>query len=158
MTGTMGGGGFPPMRGGARRATSRAQEYLREPQRLVKLLEDASRASLRPPQSPLDDTIEQIKALTRLGLAYSRGEYREIPREKLLLAVGAILYFVSPIDVIPDALGLLGLSDDALVLTFLLRRVRQEIDRFLVWEAEHANLPSAEIIDVTRTDGPGPPA
>ena len=155
MAGTTDGDDLPPMRGRARRASSRAQEYVREPQKLVKLLEDASQASLRPSQGPLDDTIEQVKALTRLALAWSRGEYREIPREKLLLVVGAILYFVSPIDIIPDALGILGLSDDALVLTFLLRRVRQEIDRFLAWEAEHKNLPAAEVIAVTR-DGSGP--
>lgn len=126
-----------------RRTTARAQEYLREPQKLVRLLEDAARKS-----DADDGPGEEVKALVRLVFAYTRGEYRQIPRDKLVGAVAAIVYFVSPIDIIPDFLGFIGLSDDALVLAFVTRMAREEIDRFLTWELEHANPPAAEVIDV----------
>ncbi|MDO8649137.1 MAG: DUF1232 domain-containing protein [Candidatus Peregrinibacteria bacterium] len=63
-------------------------------------------------------------------------------RAKLLLAAG-VLYGLSPIDVIPDLLPLLGFTDDATVLIFAIlyflrktRTVRAEIAK-----KEHPNIP-----------------
>jgi uncharacterized membrane protein YkvA (DUF1232 family) len=137
-----------------RRVSSRAQEYARDPQRLVRLVDDAAKASKTPRAGRVGEALEGIKALTRLVLAYARGEYRDIPRDKLLLAVGALIYFLSPLDLIPEFLGPLGFSDDAVVLALLMRLMREEVDNFLAWEADRASLPSAEVIDVTTNGRP----
>lgn len=131
------------------RLTSRAQEYVRDPQRLLRLVDDAAQASKSPRSGRMGEALEDLKSVIRMLLAYTRGEYRDIPRDKLLLAVGAIAYFISPIDIIPDFLGPLGLTDDAVVLTFLFRAMREEVDTFLAWEADHRNPPAVEVIDVT---------
>lgn len=137
------------------RLTSRAQEYVRDPQRLVRLIDDAAQASRHPRSGRLGEALEDLKSVLRLAMAYARGEYRDIPREKLLLAVGAVVYFLSPLDVLPEFLGPLGLTDDALVLTFLFRLIREEVDSFLAWEADNLNRPAAEVIDVTTNGRPG---
>jgi uncharacterized membrane protein YkvA (DUF1232 family) len=135
------------------RVTSRAQEYVRDPQRLVRLVEDAARASEERPVGRVGELVEDMKALLRMTMAYARGQYRDIPRDKLLLAVGAIAYFLSPFDVIPEFLGPLGFSDDALVLGLLLRLMREEVGRFLDWESQHADPPAAEVIDISSNGG-----
>lgn len=136
------------------RITSRAQEYVRDPQRLLKLVDDAAQASKSPRSGRLGEVLEDLKSVLRMLLAYARGEYRDIPREKLLLAIGAIAYFLSPLDLIPDFLGPLGFSDDAVVLAFVFRVLREEVDSFLAWEADRLSPPAAEVIDVTANGNP----
>ena len=66
--------------------------------------------------------------------AYAQGEYREIPWKSLLMIVAAILYFINPIDVIPDLLPLVGLTDDFAVLFLVYKSIGADIDKFLAWE------------------------
>ena len=49
--------------------------------------------------------------------------------------LGAAGYIVSPIDLIPEAVApVLGLADDALVLSWLATRLVEETEAFLAWE------------------------
>ena len=52
----------------------------------------------------------------------------------IVVAVGAVLYVVSPIDVIPDFLLGVGFVNDASVLAFAVRKIHKEIEEFLEWE------------------------
>jgi len=57
-------------------------------------------------------------------------------REKinLLVIVAAMIYFVSPFDVIPDSVPILGHIDDAMVVRLALESVRGDLDTFMAWE------------------------
>jgi uncharacterized membrane protein YkvA (DUF1232 family) len=59
-------------------------------------------------------------------------------RGNIVLIVAAILYFVTPIDLIPDAVPGAGLMDDATVLAFVLAKLELELDRFSTWEKDQA--------------------
>ncbi len=50
--------------------------------------------------------------------------------------VGGLIYLVSPLDLIPDVLPLLGFVDDAAVLFWIVRQVRRDLDDFRAWERE----------------------
>ena len=52
----------------------------------------------------------------------------------LVVIVAAIIYVVSPLDVIPDAIPAIGFLDDATILTLALQRTRQDLDDFMTWE------------------------
>ena len=73
---------------------------------------------------------EDLMTLVELLKAYATGEYRDVPRKSLLLVAAGILYFVTPIDVIPDFLLGFGYLDDLTVLTYVIGIVRDEIERF----------------------------
>ena len=77
--------------------------------------------------------LDELKALLRLIRAYAKGEHRDVSKESMVIIVGAILYVVSPIDLIPDVLPI-GLLDDAAVLGFALNMVREEVEAFRAWE------------------------
>ena len=68
-------------------------------------------------------------------MAYARGLYRQIPMDKLILVVGGLIYVVSPVDVIPDAIPAVGFLDDATVIAWVIKMVRDELDAFREWEA-----------------------
>ena len=59
------------------------------------------------------------------------------PRTPLLakaLAVALVGYALSPIDLIPDFIPLMGLTDDFGVLVWVYNSISTEIDKFLAWE------------------------
>jgi uncharacterized membrane protein YkvA (DUF1232 family) len=66
--------------------------------------------------------------------AYAQGQYRNVPWKTMLLIVGAILYFIDPIDFIPDFIPVTGLTDDLGILLWVVSHVSDEIDKFILWE------------------------
>jgi uncharacterized membrane protein YkvA (DUF1232 family) len=80
----------------------------------------------------------QLKLLQALCLAWWRGEYRAIDSQALLAVVAALLYFVTPLDAIPDWLFGIGLVDDLAVLAWVLRTWQVELAAFQDWRAAQA--------------------
>ena len=52
---------------------------------------------------------------------------RQTPLYVKVVLVGAMIYFVVPDDVIPDSLSLIGLADDAAVLTLAFKAVSSHV-------------------------------
>jgi len=74
-----------------------------------------------------------LKLLQELLVAWVRGDYRGISSQALVSVVAALLYFLSPVDLIPDWLPGVGLLDDLAVLAWVVRRWQSELDAFKVW-------------------------
>lgn len=84
-------------------------------------------------------TKERFYVLGRLIKAYALGRYRDIPWKSILIIVAAIIYFVNPLDLLPDLIPVAGLTDDFAVLVWVYNTVNTEIDKFLAWERAQAN-------------------
>jgi len=119
---------------------SKAEEYVRDPEKSKQLLEEALKKAKEKEKSkgPLADLWNSLTALFRLLQAYIRHEYTDIPWGSIVMVVVAIIYFVSPIDLIPDWIPIAGYLDDAAVIAFVVRQIRVDLDNFLKWEAEQA--------------------
>jgi uncharacterized membrane protein YkvA (DUF1232 family) len=112
--------------------------------RLVLLLRHAYER-MTTHSSVLSAVWTDLRTMMRLLVRWADRSYRRVGWTPLVLMVGALLYFVVPADVVPDALGALGFVDDVTVITTVVRRVRDELDRFREWEETGAltNDPSA---------------
>lgn len=78
----------------------------------------------------------RLLALPRMVRAIRRGEYTGADLTRVALMLAAAGYVVSPIDLMPEAVLLLGgLADDALVIGWLAVTVIRTTDDFLDWEA-----------------------
>jgi uncharacterized membrane protein YkvA (DUF1232 family) len=87
---------------------------------------------------------ERAGSVPRMVRATFSGQYTGVSKGRLLLMLGAAGYIVSPIDLIPEAVApVLGLADDALVLSWLATRFIEETERFLEWEAAESGMPYA---------------
>lgn len=84
--------------------------------------------------SVLSAVWEDLRTMMRLLLRWIDRSYRRVSWTPLILIVGALLYFVTPIDLVPDALGAIGFVDDVTVITTVVQRIRGELDRFRAWE------------------------
>jgi uncharacterized membrane protein YkvA (DUF1232 family) len=116
------------------RATSDAKSYVQDPARLRRLIKDAIGKINIIPRGPFADTWPYLMAMIRLIRAYHQGEYRDISSANLLTIVSALIYFVSPFDVIPDWIPVFGHIDDAFVISLALKSVRADLDNFMAWE------------------------
>jgi uncharacterized membrane protein YkvA (DUF1232 family) len=106
----------------ARRATTLAA--------LVRALRNASR-----PGGP--GLAELFRAAPRWISATLSGEYPGTSRGRLGALAAGLLYVLSPIDLLPEAvLPLIGLADDAFVVAWLAGQLLGETDAFVRWERE----------------------
>jgi uncharacterized membrane protein YkvA (DUF1232 family) len=102
--------------------------------RLWKLLLDAREKINYIPRGPFAETWPYLMAMIRLIRAYHLGEYQDISSQNLLIIIAAIIYFVSPFDVIPDSVPVLGNIDDAMVVRLAMKSARADLDTFMAWE------------------------
>lgn len=126
------------------RLLQRAKDYLADPQKLNRLIETARTKGAATGDGPLQGIWQSVLALLRLLRAYWRGDYRQVPTQTLLLIIAGILYFVSPVDLIPDIVVGLGFVDDVAVLGWILGEVKTVLDDFLRWETAGSAEPSGE--------------
>lgn len=75
----------------------------------------------------LNKLVNQVKLLYELIRSYIDGSYREIPWISIATAAAALLYFLSPIDVIPDMIPGIGYIDDLLVVRFALTAISTDL-------------------------------
>lgn len=131
------------------RSKTKAAEYLHDPEKSRDFVEEAYKKANRqsPPSSIQTDFWSQIKAFIRMLKAYINKEYTVVPWASIVLVAGAVLYFLSPIDLVLDWLPLAGFVDDTAVLVFVLRQIRNDLEKFKQWESARIN-PGQQIIDL----------
>lgn len=76
---------------------------------------------------------DDLRLLQALCLAYWRGEYRAISGKALISVVAALMYFLSPLDAIPDFIPVFGMFDDIAVLAWLMKTLDDELNAFRAW-------------------------
>ena len=77
----------------------------------------------------------RISALPRLVRDVLTGRFEEVGRGRLLLMGLAVLYIVSPVDLVPEALLTIpGMVDDAAVIAWLISAVLGATTAYLAWE------------------------
>ena len=93
-------------------------------------------------------TVEEMIGVIDLLTAYVDGKYRCVPKRMLVAMIAGLLYVVSPINLIPDWIPVLGWLDDIAVFSMVMDMgVSAEIKKFRAWEEEQ-NKPR-EISDET---------
>jgi uncharacterized membrane protein YkvA (DUF1232 family) len=103
-------------------------------------------------QGKLRQAWGDIQVLVRLVRAWARGDYRDVSKGTIGLVLGALVYFVTPIDAIIDHIPFAGFLDDAAILAWVISEVRAEIEAFKAWEAKQ--LPAVPTVSAPPVLGP----
>ena len=64
---------------------------------------------------------------------FEAGRYQRVPYWSLAVMTFAMRYVLKPIDIIPDAVPILGRLDDALVLSQCLSMVETDLREYRIW-------------------------
>jgi len=120
---------------GFRKSVRKAKEYLDDSNKTRSLISEAIEKSNKN-KNKLSAVWDDLQALIRLSKAWIKGEYKMIPGKTMLFSVAAIIYFVSPLDVIPDFIFIGGFIDDATIIAFVINSISDDIKAFKAWENE----------------------
>jgi uncharacterized membrane protein YkvA (DUF1232 family) len=77
--------------------------------------------------------LEPITVFKRMIQAHRSGEFK-VSKKTLGLIVLGLVYFVTPLDIIPDFLPLIGFADDLSVLIAIYNSIKHEVEEFRSWE------------------------
>jgi uncharacterized membrane protein YkvA (DUF1232 family) len=121
---------------GYKKFESKAKEYIKKPEKTDVLLKDAGKKA-DDHKGSLSEIWDNLQLLFDLVGAWRRGEYRKIPTRSIVTIIASIIYFVSPIDLIPDFLIGFGIVDDAAVIGFVLKQISVDLERFRIWRVSH---------------------
>jgi len=124
--------------------------YAKSKREAEETLKDAAKteAKLNEGMSKLNDVskksdiisklFEDLKLLFEVVGAWMKGTYKEIPYTTIVAIFGALLYFISPIDVIPDFIPVIGYIDDALVIGLTIKAISHDLEKYKEWKSIHA--------------------
>lgn len=82
----------------------------------------------------INNFIEELSLFFEMILAYRTNRYRDISLSTLIISVIAVLYALSPIDILPDFIPFIGWIDDFVVLRMALELIRDDIREFRIWK------------------------
>jgi len=77
--------------------------------------------------------IETLTWFIRLLRAYLNKEYRQVPWRSLIMILAGVIYFVNPMDIVPDFIAGIGYLDDATILALVMRNVQKDVEAFRKW-------------------------
>ncbi|RVU55455.1 YkvA family protein [Anaerosphaera multitolerans] len=116
---------------------SKAEDLLKDKDKMDKFLERLERKLSSVPK--IGEYLSDIPIFISLVRSYISGEYRVVPMGSLIAVVSALIYFLSPVDVIPDIIPGMGLVDDAAVISLAYFLVHDDIEEYKLWRDKNKN-------------------
>jgi len=85
-------------------------------------------------KGPVQQMVDVGRLLIRLVTSYVNGSYRQISTSTIVSGLAVLLYVLSPVDLVPDFIPVLGFLDDAALIAWFMDRFRVELEHFQTWE------------------------
>lgn len=118
----------------------KAKVYANDVDKTERLLKDAHRkAESLEKSGPIDKFYRELLFLFGLVKDSINGSYKDVPKGSIIVIIMGILYFLSPIDLIPDFIPFIGFSDDAFVLGLVFKQVNNDLEKYKNWKFNSVN-------------------
>ena len=116
-----------------RKFTKTAQQLITDKNKtLSKVQEGIAKASKN--KDKLTAVWDKMQLLFSLAQDYANGNYKDVSNASIAAIIGSLLYFISPIDVIPDFILGLGFLDDAFIIGYVFNKVAKELTKYQDWK------------------------
>ena len=119
---------------GYKKFESRGKKYVNDKEKASNLLDDALKKAENN-KGPINDVWDDLQLLFSIVNDWIKGNYKKIPVGTISMIFVAIVYFVSPADLVPDVIPLGGFVDDAAVIAYVIKQIRSDLDEYKRWKA-----------------------
>ena len=109
----------------------KAEKLLNDRDKMDRFLERLERKLAHIPV--VGGMLSEIPTLIALVKAYLEKRYLDIPIGAIIAIVASLIYFLSPIDLMPDFLPAIGLVDDAAVIALAFKLVHDDVKEYKAW-------------------------
>jgi uncharacterized membrane protein YkvA (DUF1232 family) len=118
----------------------KAQQISQNEYKVKKLIKSASEKLQKFADNPtVLELAGHINVIIRMIKAQTSGSYKGVSTKSMGLMVLALIYFITPVDLIPDFIPVIGYVDDLSVLLAVVKSIQTDIERFMLWEKSHLN-------------------
>jgi uncharacterized membrane protein YkvA (DUF1232 family) len=107
------------------------------PDRLDEHATAAGRFLERPPwyaRAAPGGLVDKLRLLWMVVRDYANGTYRKVPWKAVAAVVAAIIYVMSPVDLVPDFFVPVGWTDDLVALAMTWGLVKRELRDYCSWK------------------------
>jgi uncharacterized membrane protein YkvA (DUF1232 family) len=77
--------------------------------------------------------VDEIKYMCAMVRDYVKRDYTEVKLSTIIAVVASLVYLVSPVDIIPDYIPVVGYLDDMAVLAYAIKATYKEIEAYKLW-------------------------
>ena len=122
-------------------ARKKALHFLKDNDTLDRLLEDSRDKiqDLNLTNFSIENMVNYLRILIRMIKSYASGAYQVVPWKTIVVMVAAVVYFVMPLDLIPDFIPVAGFVDDLGVLMWVFNSFSDEIEDYVQWESSQVS-------------------
>lgn len=85
-----------------------------------------------------------IKTFCSMIMDWAKGDYKHISKRTSVIVCVCMVYILSPFDLIPDFIPVIGQIDDIAVIVFMLKVLKRELGFYRIWLVAKDN----DVIDV----------
>lgn len=121
-----------------RSSKGKAESILKDKKAMNELLNRAVKQAQEVPG--LGPYLAYIPLLCSMVYDYVNKDYRAVPVGTIIGITAALLYLVSPVDLIPDFIPVVGQMDDAAVIAYVLKSVNNDLKEYQKWKTEQARI------------------
>jgi len=112
-----------------------AEELLEDEDKMERFLERLEQKLKKVPV--VGKQLSNVPMLVSLVKSYVQKDYQDIPIGSIIAIISALIYFVSPIDLLPDSIPVLGYVDDAAVFAFIWKMVEDDVEDYKKWQEKN---------------------
>lgn len=87
--------------------------------------------------------VSDIACMVSLVRSYIKKEYTDIPIGTIISIISTLIYIISPIDLIPDYIPVVGYIDDIAILSWVLKSINSDVEEYKKWRTDN----NKQIID-----------
>ena len=109
----------------------KAEEILENEDKLEKFLNRLENKLKKVPVG--GEILSRVPVMISMLRSYFKKEYKDVPIGTLIALISALLYWLAPVDVIPDAIPIAGYVDDATVITACLKLINDDLKEYKAW-------------------------
>ena len=121
-----------------------AEKLINDPDKMEIFLQRAEQVIQNIPF--IGDKLSMLPVMISFLKSYIKNEYREAPVTVPVSIVAALLYLISPKDIVPDKIPVLGLVDDIAVIYFAWKYVKDDLELYQDWRKANG----LEVFEVTE--------
>jgi uncharacterized membrane protein YkvA (DUF1232 family) len=115
----------------------KAKELLGKPFKIGFILKSSydKLIDVKSEKSGFGQLIDVMFTFIRLVKAYINGSYRNVSTQSLISGIAVLLYVLTPIDLVPDFIPVIGMMDDLSLMAWFINNFQEEINKFTAWES-----------------------
>ena len=112
-----------------------AVEYLKDDEKVEGFLQSVEAKLAKIPR--VGGALKDVPVMLSLMRAYVMKQYKNLPTSTAVAIMAALIYFVTPFDLISDLIPVVGLLDDAAAMAFVVSMVHDDLNEYTEWQKEN---------------------